>query len=95
MAELFETLMLVAFGISWPINAYKSFKSDSAEGKSILFSVIILIGYFFGVSGKFVSGHVNYVLIVYFLNVLFVVMDLVFTLQNKHKDKLRKEAEKK
>ena len=32
MVELFESIMLCAFGCSWPINAYKSWKSQSAEG---------------------------------------------------------------
>ena len=84
MSEIFETIMLCAFGASWPINAYKSWKSRSAEGKSILFSIIILAGYAAGIIGKITTGHITFVFIVYLLNVLFVVLDLLFTLNNKY-----------
>ena len=87
MANLFETFMICAFGCSWPISAFNSWKSGSAEGKSVLFSVIILIGYFFGMAGKIILGNINYVFIFYILNVVFVLLDLSFTLRNKAKDK--------
>jgi uncharacterized membrane protein len=89
MANLFETFMICAFGCSWPISAYNSWKSGSAEGKSVLFSVIILIGYFFGMAGKIILGNINYVFIFYILNVVFVLLDLSFTLRNKAKDKAK------
>lgn len=84
MSSVCEALMVLAFGISWPINTYKSFKSKSAEGKSLLFSVIILVGYFFGIYGKIVSGNINYVFGFYILNVTFVCLDLAISLNNKY-----------
>lgn len=84
MANICEALMVCAFGISWPINAYKSFKSKSAEGKSLLFSVIILIGYFFGITGKIVTDQINYVFIFYLINVAFVCLDLTLSINNKY-----------
>lgn len=84
MANICEALMVCAFGISWPINAYKSFKSKSAEGKSLLFSVIILVGYFFGITGKIMTGQINYVFVFYLLNVMFVCLDLTISLNNKY-----------
>ncbi|OJF75629.1 MAG: hypothetical protein BKP49_11345 [Treponema sp. CETP13] len=90
MANLFETFMICAFGCSWPISAYNSWKSGSAEGKSLLFSVIILLGYFFGMAGKIIVGNINYVFIFYILNVVFVLLDLAFTIRNKAKDKARR-----
>lgn len=38
MSEIFEILMIVSFGISWPINVMKSIKTRSTKGKSIFFS---------------------------------------------------------
>lgn len=84
MANICEALMVCAFGISWPINAYKSFKSKSTEGKSLLFSVIILVGYFFGITGKIMTGQINYVFVFYLLNVMFVCLDLTISLNNKY-----------
>ena len=33
MPELFEILMIISFGISWPINVYKSYKARTTKGK--------------------------------------------------------------
>jgi len=90
MSDLFETIMICAFGCSWPISAYKSWKSGSAEGKSVLFSVIILTGYLFGIAGKILSNNINYVFIFYLINVLFVLLDMGLTIYNKTVPQLAK-----
>lgn len=41
MAELFETVMVVCFGASWPLSLYKSVTSRTARGKSLLFECLI------------------------------------------------------
>ena len=95
MAERFEAFMVCAFGISWPISAYKSFKSKTAGGKSLLFSVVILIGYFFGIAGKLISGQITYVFAFYILNVAFVLLDLGLSVHNRmHEHEHEKEKEK-
>lgn len=91
MAELFETFMVCAFGISWPISAYKSYKSKTASGKSLLFSVVILIGYFFGIAGKIISGQITYVFVFYILNVVFVLLDLGLSIHNRALEKNQKQ----
>ena len=52
MAELFETLMLICFGLSWPISIRKSWVSRTAKGKSLFFEVFLCIGYIFGIVRK-------------------------------------------
>lgn len=52
MAHLFETIMLVCFGVSWPFNIYKSLRSRTAKGKSLQFEILVVIGYLFGPGGK-------------------------------------------
>lgn len=37
MSEVFEILMILSFGISWPINVMKSIRTKSTKGKSIFF----------------------------------------------------------
>ena len=66
MAELFETLMLICFGCSWPMNLAKSIRSKTAKGKSVMFQYAIMIGYVFGICSKFAGGNINYVLALYF-----------------------------
>ena len=86
MGQLFEVLMLVCFGLSWPFNITKSWKSRTARGKSVGFEILILTGYLCGVAGKFISGNVTYVLAVYILDILMVATDLVLTIRNKFLD---------
>ena len=59
MAEIFETLMLVCFGLSWPISVVKSYKACSAQGKSLMFELAIYIGYTCGIWSKVMAGYIN------------------------------------
>lgn len=70
MAEVLEAVMLICFGLSWPLNAYKKYKAGTAVGTSWQFILLITLGYVAGIAAKFASGQVNWVLIVYFLNLL-------------------------
>ena len=92
MAQVFETLMLICFGVSWPFNIAKSLKSRTAKGKSLQFELCVVIGYLFGICGKFVSGNITYVLVVYVLDVAMVTIDILLTLRNMALDRM---AEKK
>ena len=87
MTEVFELIMLICFGISWPISVYKSIKSKSTQGKSVVFIFAIIIGYISGITGKILAGKINYVLIAYCLNLLIVSVDLVLFFVNKHREK--------
>ena len=44
MPEIFEILMLVSFGASWPLNVIKSYKARTTKGKSIFFLILIEVG---------------------------------------------------
>lgn len=94
MAQVFETIMLICFGLSWPFNITKSWKSKTAKGKSLQFEICIVIGYLFGILGKYISGNVTYVLAVYVLDVLMVLTDIVLTLRNMALDRLAEKKEK-
>ncbi|MEF2560524.1 MAG: hypothetical protein U0M96_05510 [Eggerthellaceae bacterium] len=70
MAEVLEAVMLVCFGLSWPMNAWKSYKARTAAGTSWQFLALISLGYVAGIAAKFVSGNLNWVLAVYFINLV-------------------------
>ena len=55
LAKIFEVIMLICFGFSWPFNLIKSIKTRSTKGKSLLFLILIDIGYVFGICSKLVS----------------------------------------
>ena len=89
MVQIFETCMLICFGLSWPFNISKSLKAKTAKGKSMLFEVIVIVGYLMGLAGKFVGGNVTYVAVVYVIDILMVSTDLILTIRNHRLDKLR------
>ena len=86
MKEIFEVLMLICFGISWPISVVKSIKSRSSKGKSLIFTVVIIIGYICGITSKIVGGNTGYVLWLYVFNLVIVTADLIISVINKVND---------
>lgn len=85
--QIFEFIMLACFGLSWPISVYKSIKSKSTQGKSIVFISAIIIGYISGIIGKIVNHQLTYVLIIYCFNLIVVSVDLVLFFINRKNEK--------
>ena len=85
--QIFEFIMLACFGLSWPISVYKSMKSKSTQGKSIVFIIAIIIGYISGIIGKIVNHQLTYVLIIYCFNLIVVSVDLVLFFINRKNEK--------
>lgn len=76
MSTIFESLMILCFGISWPISVMKMLKTKSIEGKSVVFSFFIWFGYCFGILGKVLSHSLNYSLFFYLMNFCVVSFDI-------------------
>lgn len=93
MAELLEAVMLICFGLSWPMNAWKSYKARTAAGTSWQFLALITLGYVAGISAKFVSGTINWVLIVYFFNLLALLFNWAVYARNLRIDASYAEAQ--
>ena len=83
--------MLLCFGCSWPMNISKSIRARTAKGKSLAFELFVLVGYICGITGKCISGSINWVFAIYILDLLMVATDILLTLRNRRLDK-RKEA---
>ncbi len=73
---MFEALMLVCFGASWPASIYKSVKLKDVRGKSKLFLWLVLTGYGFGIVNKIITG-IDWVIIFYIVVGLLVLTDLL------------------
>ena len=93
MAQVFEMIMLICFGLSWPFNITKSVRSRTAKGRSLWFEVCIIVGYLCGLAGKFISGNVTYVAAFYILDITMVTIDLVLTIRNKRLDRAAEKEE--
>jgi len=94
LKDLFEAAMLICFGFSWPLSLIKNIKAATAKSMSLPFNILVDIGYIFGITAKIISNSVNYVLIVYVINFIFVTTNLVVYFINRKKDKQREEAAK-
>ncbi|MDD3712943.1 MAG: hypothetical protein PHZ28_05570 [Candidatus Izemoplasmatales bacterium] len=79
---VFEIMMLLCFGFAWPTSIYKSMKSRSVEGKSVLFLYVIIAGYIFGILHK-IFNDPDFVVFLYALNALMVFVDLMLYYRNK------------
>jgi lipopolysaccharide export LptBFGC system permease protein LptF len=80
--SIFEAIMLICFGAAWPVSIYKSIRSRTTKGKSLIFLIIILIGYVAGIAFK-VTGKVDLVLGLYILNSIMVSIDLILFIRNR------------
>ena len=90
MSEIFEIIMVVCFGVSWPLSVMKSYRARTTKGKSLCFLLFIFIGYIFGIVSKLTSDSFKwYVLFFYVLNSLMVFCDLVLYFRNLKLDKER------
>ena len=75
--DIYEGLMLICFGASWPFALYKTYKSKSVQGKSLRFSWLIVLGYVFGVVHKIIYSP-DAVILLYIVNILLVGADIFF-----------------
>lgn len=73
--SIFEIIMLVCFGISWPLSIYKSVRTKVVAGKSPLFLIIVIIGYISGLLHK-IFFSLDAVIWLYAANLLLVGIDL-------------------
>ena len=89
MGSVLETVMLVCFGFSWPLNVIKAYKAKTAKGTSLPFVLLIITGYIAGISAKLISGQINYVLIAYILNLAIVSLNVIVFFRNVSLDKKR------
>lgn len=92
IVQLLEIGMLICFGLSWPFNITKSIRSRTAKGKSVYFEMMIIIGYLFGLCGKFIAGNITYVVAFYILDILLVTTDLILTFRNRKLDREREKV---
>ena len=89
MGSILETVMLVCFGFSWPLNVIKAYRAKTAKGTSLPFILLIIAGYIAGISAKLITGQINYVLIAYILNLAIVSLNIVVYFRNVSLDKKR------
>jgi hypothetical protein len=101
MSDLLEALMILCFGLSWPISIRKSWVSRTAKGKSVFFEFFIWLGYIFGIARKILlyqqsSGELGFLFylawVFYVLNILEITVDIMLYFRNVRLDREREQG---
>ncbi len=88
--SVFEALMLMCFGVSWPFSIARSVKARSAKGKSIAYLVLLDLAYVSGILHKALIS-LDKVIGLYILNFVMVSIDIALYIRNARLDKLQAE----
>ena len=77
--SIWEVIMLLCFGFSWPFAILKTVRVKNPAGKSYLFMGLVIVGYIAGCIHK-ILYHWDLVFWLYLLNTLLVATDFVLCL---------------
>ena len=94
LSQILEAAMMASFGLSWPMNALKSWRAGTAVATSLPFLSLITGGYCLGIAGKVISGAINWVLIVYVINLALLIVNLAIYFRNRRLDAERAAAKR-
>ena len=96
VTQFCEIVMLCIFGASWPFTIAKSIRSRTAKGKSVMFELLVVIGYCFGMFGKLwtwqKTGVLAYSTWFYLADIAMVCADIVLYFRNTRLDRQRDRA---
>ena len=89
--SIFEAMMLICFGLSWPINIHKSWTARTVTGKSLGFLLVVEVGYICGMINKVITNF-DFVFFLYLLNFLMVGTEVCLYFRNRKLDLARAES---
>ena len=76
--SVFEAIMLLCFGASWPMSIVKTIKAKNPAGKSLLFLYLVLLGYISGCLHKYFYSW-DPIFWLYAVNGMMVATDIILT----------------
>lgn len=79
--QLFEGMMILCFGISWPTKIWKTLKTKTVAGISSVFLWLVFVGYLAGILFKISEaqyrGALSPLIILYVLNAVMVGSEIM------------------
>ncbi|HIR22759.1 MAG TPA: hypothetical protein IAB32_03120 [Candidatus Scatosoma pullicola] len=103
-ATIFEIVMVLCFGASWPFNIVRAYKARTTKGTSLQFTILIGIGYIGGILSKiFASADQGagywkpltvLAFVFYIINLCMILTALAIYFRNKKLDAARAAAGK-
>lgn len=95
LRDVLEMIMLICFGLSWPMNLIKNYKAATAKSTSLWFILLIITGYVSGITAKILNPERStVVLVVYIINLVIVTMNLLVYFRNVALDKKAEQNKK-
>lgn len=95
LSTIFEIIMVLGFGASWPFNIVKAYKAKTTKGTSLLFMSLIGFGYVAGILSKVFKWMADasaitplsiVAFVFYFINLGMIVTGVIIYFRNKHYD---------
>ncbi|MFA7347652.1 MAG: hypothetical protein WCZ86_07820 [Desulfurivibrionaceae bacterium] len=80
--SILEAVMLLCFGAAWPFSLYRSYRSRTNAGKSLMYLCVVLAGYISGILHK-VFFSPDPIIFLYIINGLMVAGDILLYLRNR------------
>jgi hypothetical protein len=90
--SVFEIIMLVCFGAAWPVSIRTSLQTRKTGGKSLVFLLIIIVGYAAGIVNKLLYKP-DFVVWLYALNATMVAIDAGLWIRNRRLEKADQEKD--
>ena len=88
---IFEAVMMLCFGMAWPVSILKSWRSRTNKGKGPFFLLIVYTGYASGLIHKlWWQAQVDGVVWLYVLNAAMVAADALLYVRNRRFDRNEK-----
>ena len=84
-----EAVMMICFGASWPMAILKTIRAKNPSGKSLSFLWLISVGYIAGIINKLMQPEADWVIWLYFVNLLMVFTDTILVYHYAHRLKVR------
>ena len=81
--SIWEIIMVVCFGFSWPFSILKTIRVKNPTGKSYLFMTLIIVGYLAGCVHKIIYD-LDAAIWLYVLNTVLVATDMGLCLYYQH-----------
>ena len=82
-ATIFEIVMVLCFGASWPFNIIRAYKARTAKGTSLQFTILIGIGY---VGAGYRKPLTILAFIFYFINLAMIITAIIIYFRNRKLD---------
>lgn len=73
---MLEAIMILCFGLSWPMSIFRTLKVKQVTGKSEFFLWLVFAGYITGIFHKIFNAF-DWVIVFYIINACMVFIDIV------------------